>query len=164
MLYSHINHKRYTYTKTQADSNTQATPFFRYERFINFLTSEFGSSTRGERERHTILNHSILTKLKRSAHLIVFKISVGRDLQNSMVRLQLLNLNSRHGQSQLPTGLAPGKLPTRLAYSRVPNCRVFHTTQILSPSLPGMSFTLQPHLLFGVYYDNWDCHIHCARA
>ena len=57
--------------------------------FINFLTSEFGSSKRGE--RHTILNHSILTKLKRSAHLVVFKIFVGRDLQNSMVRLQLLN-------------------------------------------------------------------------
>ena len=64
--------------------------------FINFLTSVFGSSTRGERD--TILNHSILTKLqmsggphKRAAHSVVFKISVGRDLQNSMVRLQLLN-------------------------------------------------------------------------
>ena len=57
--------------------------------FINFLTSEFSSSTRGERD--TILNYSILTKLKRSAHLIDFKISVGRDLPNSMIRLQLLN-------------------------------------------------------------------------
>ena len=46
--------------------------------FINLLTSELGSST--QEERDTILNHSILTKLKRSVHLAVFKISVGRDL------------------------------------------------------------------------------------
>ena len=45
--------------------------------------------TRGERDTH--LNHSILTKLKRSAHLVVSSISVGRDPQNSTVRLQLLN-------------------------------------------------------------------------
>ena len=44
--------------------------------FINFLTSEFGSSTRGERERDTILKsllyHTMLTKLKRSANLVEF--------------------------------------------------------------------------------------------
>ena len=35
VLYSHINHKCYTYAKTQsADSNTQATPLFRYERLL----------------------------------------------------------------------------------------------------------------------------------
>ena len=32
-------------------------------------------------------------------------------------------------------------------------------------SLPGMtSFTLKPHFLSGVYYDNVDCHMFCARA
>ena len=80
--------------------------------FINFLTSEFGSSTRGERD--TILNHSIQTTLKRAAHLVVFKISVGRDLLNSMVRLQLLNTMVLT-QLQLLTW---PKYPTRLAYSR----------------------------------------------
>ena len=94
--------------------------------FINFLTSDFGSWTRGERDTHIILNHSILTRLKCSAHLIVFQISVSRDLQNSMVRLQILNTMvltqlqfiSRHGQSHLPTGLAPVEYPVRLAYSK----------------------------------------------
>ena len=35
---------------------------FQVRMFINFLTSEFGSFTRGERD--IIFNHSILTKLK----------------------------------------------------------------------------------------------------
>ena len=42
--------------------------------FINFLTSESGSLTRGERD--TILKslsyHTMLTKLKRSTHLVEF--------------------------------------------------------------------------------------------
>ena len=95
MLYTHDNHLISVTTvikhintigrvKYTADSVVQV------RTFINFLISEFGSSTRGERD--TILNHSILTKLKRSAHLVVFKISIGRDLQNSMIRLQLLNI------------------------------------------------------------------------
>ena len=63
-----------------------------------------------------------------------------------------------------PTGLVSSKLPTRLVHSRDPG-RVFQSTQILSPSLPVMtSFTLQPHFLSGVYYDNCDCHILCTRA
>ena len=37
----------------------------------------------------------------------------------------------------------------------VSNWRVFQNTQILSPSLPGMtSFTLQSHFLSSIYYDN----------
>ena len=77
--------------------------------FINFLTSGFGSSTRGERE--TILKsfsyHTMLTKLKRSAHLVELQISfyfrrsgptktqpyalaVGSQLLNTMVGTQLL--------------------------------------------------------------------------
>ena len=112
LLYSHINHKRYTYAKTQsADSNTQATSLFRYERL---LTSWLLSSVLRHEERDTqflkvFRNHSTLTNSiewlrktfkttkclvgpdKRAAHPVVFKISVGRDLQNSMVKLQLLN-------------------------------------------------------------------------
>ena len=54
------------------NTNTLATPLFRYERL---LTSEL-SSTRRERETHTILKslsyHTMLTKLKRSAHFVEF--------------------------------------------------------------------------------------------
>ena len=51
VLYSHINHKRYTYAKTQqADSNTQATPLIRHERL---LTSWLLSSGFRYEERET---------------------------------------------------------------------------------------------------------------
>ena len=71
--------------------------------FINFLTSEFGSSTRGEREREwereTILKslsyHTILTKLKCSAHL------VDRDQKNLTVRLNGRNPNFSTPWSEL---------------------------------------------------------------
>ena len=45
--------------------------------FINFLISEFGSSTRGERDTilKSLLDHTMLTKLKRSAHLVELQIS-----------------------------------------------------------------------------------------
>ena len=160
-LYSHINHKRYTYAKTLADSNIQPTPLFRYERL---LTSWPLSSVlrHEERERHIILNHSILTKLKHSAHLVVFKILVGRDLQNSMVRLQLLNTIVL---TQLQLSTWPKSTPNWTGPSRVSNWRLFQNTHILRPSLPGMaSFTLQFHFLSGVYYDNYDCNILCAWA
>ena len=142
-------------------------------------STEFGSSTRGERD--TILNHSILPKLKCSAHLVVFKISVGRDLQNSMVRLQLLNTMvltqlqlstwpkltpNWTGPSGVPnstglqlnsTGQAPSKLPTRLAYSRVPNWRVFQNIQILSPITSGHDVIHTPVLfpIWGLLWQLW---------
>ena len=84
--------------------------------FINLLTSDFGSSTRGEGD--TILNHSILTKLKRSAHLVVFKISVGRDLQNSIVRFQLLNTMVL---TRLQLSTWPKSILNWTGPSRVPN-------------------------------------------
>ena len=84
--------------------------------FINFLTSEFGSSKRGERD--TILNHSIQTKLKRLAHLVVFKISVGGDLPNSMDRLQLLNTMVL---TQLQLSTWPKSTFNWTGPSRVPN-------------------------------------------
>ena len=42
------------------------------------LTSGFGSSTWGERHNSYYVNHP-----QHAAHLVMFKISVGRDLQNS---------------------------------------------------------------------------------
>ena len=69
--------------------------------FINFLTSEFGSSTRGESDTNVkSLSQSFYTNKtnkclvgphKHAAHPVVFKIFVGRYLLNSMVRHQLLN-------------------------------------------------------------------------
>ena len=46
-----------------------------------------------------------------------------------------------------------------------PNWLFFKIFKFLGPSLPGMtSFTLQPHFLSEVYYDNCDCHILCAQV
>ena len=88
MLYNHINNNcANTYAETQADSNTQVTLLFRYE---HLLTSEFGSLIQGKRDNSYYADCTIWPH-KRAAHPIVFKISVGRDLQNSMVRLQPLN-------------------------------------------------------------------------
>ena len=103
VLDSHDNHLShnftYTYAKTQADSNTGTTPLFRYER----LTSWLLISVFRHEERDTILKSlsstfytnktpkSLVGPHKRAAHPVVFKISVGRDLQNSKVRFQLLN-------------------------------------------------------------------------
>ena len=55
------------------DTNTLATPLFRYERLLT-------SGLLRPEEKDTILKslsyHSILTKPKRSAHLMEFKISI----------------------------------------------------------------------------------------
>ena len=51
------------------------------------LTSDFGSSTQGE--RHSIL--TMLTPSQRTAHLVVFKISVGRDPKNLTVAATVEN-------------------------------------------------------------------------
>ena len=115
-LYSHIKHKRYTYAKNTGRLKYTGDSVVQVRTFINFLTSEFGSTTRGERD--TILNHSIQTKLKRSAHLILFKTSVGRDLQNSMVRLQLLNTLVL---TQLQLSTLPKSTPNWTGSNRVLN-------------------------------------------
>ena len=61
---------------------------FRYKRFINFLTSGF-MATRGETHNSYYANHP-----QRMAHLVMFKISVDRDLENpttsSTAQIQLL--------------------------------------------------------------------------
>ena len=46
-----------------------------------------------------------------------------------------------------------------------PNWLFFKIFKFSGPSLPGMtSSTLQHHFLSGVYYDNCDCRILCARV
>ena len=70
--------------------NTQVTPLFR----LNRLTSEFDSSTRGERQFLKFFrNHTMLTTPQRSAHLVVqsqfLKTMVGPQLLNTIVGTQL---------------------------------------------------------------------------
>ena len=89
-----------TYAETQADSNTQATPLFSYE---HLLTSWILTSVLRPEERKTIFKnlsyHTMLTKLKRSAHLVKFWFSfhfrwLGPEKLNRMPqrsKLQLFN-------------------------------------------------------------------------
>ena len=112
--------------------------------FINFLTSEFGSSTRGERDTilKNLLYHIMLTKLKRSVHLVELQISFhlrrsGPEKLNCMpqrskpkllhtmvVTQLLLSVYMAHSRDptrpfpiRQPTGLVPSKIPTPLAHS-----------------------------------------------
>ena len=68
----------YKYTYTHA--NTQAE--LRCSGPNGLLTSDFGSSTRGKRHKSYYADHTIGPH-KRAAHLVMFKISVGRDLKIS---------------------------------------------------------------------------------
>ena len=88
-------------------------------------------------ERDTIL--TMLTPSPRAAHLVVFKISVGRD-------------------PKIPTLRLNGPISTL-------NWLFFKNLKFSGPSLPGMtSSPLQPHFLSGVNYDNSDGNILCTRA
>ena len=106
-------------------------------------------------------------------------ITVGPQLLNTMVGPQLLNIIV--GPSFSPSRLDPnfstswsdpnfnclnGRQPNCLStWPKVNSQLFFKIFKFLGPSLPGMtSFTLQPHFLSGVYYDNCDCHIFCAQA
>ena len=90
---------------------------------------------------------------KRSAHPVMFKISVGRDLKIPTTSKFNSGLNGEKSTSKLngPTS--------------TPNWLFFKILKFSGPSLPSMtSFTLQPYFLSGVYYDNADCHILCTRC
>ena len=81
-VYSHYSHNHIIIimisqsngTCTNSNTLTGELTVVQIRTFINFLTSEFGSSTWGE--RNTILKslsyRIMLTKLKRSAHLVEF--------------------------------------------------------------------------------------------
>ena len=64
------------------------------------LTSDFGSSTRGERHNSNKADHTVWPH-KRAAHPVMFKTSVGRDPKNttasSMIIIQLSTSNSTAG-------------------------------------------------------------------
>ena len=54
--------------------------------FINFLSSVHGDTRRETQFLKAYANYTMLTPPQRAAYLVVFKISVGRDLQNSTTR------------------------------------------------------------------------------
>ena len=120
------------------------------------LTSDFGSSTRGDRHNsyyadHTIWPHQCV------AHLAMSKTSICRDPKNLTAATTVEN------STLCPSGrnsivCLHGPISTL-------NWLFFKILKFSGPSLPGMTLsTLQPHFLSGVYYDNGDCHILYARA
>ena len=130
----------------------------KYRRTLSFqvrtvlLTSNFGSSTLGERHNSYHANHS-----KRAAHLVLFKISVGKDSKNPTT--------SSTAQIQLYASTAGTQLSVSMVQSQHLNWLFFKILKFSGPSLPGMTSSIfQPHFLSGVYYDNGDCHILIARA
>ena len=112
-MYTHYNHNHNDINNndtTNIYSNTQ----YKYRRTLLFqvrtvlLTSDFSSSTRGERHSSDYANH-----LQHVAHLVMFKISVGRDPKHpttsSTAQIQILpqwqrtQLSATMAQSQLST-------------------------------------------------------------
>ena len=86
------------------------------------LTSDFGSSTQGERHNSYYADHTIWPH-KCTAHPMMFKISVGRDPKNpttsSMVKIQFSTSNSMAG-TQLPACMVQCQ-PSTDSFSKTSN-------------------------------------------
>ena len=147
MLYSH-NTTIQIY-RCREIRNTDDSPLFRYETFINFLTLVFRHE---ERETQFLLCWLYFWPNKRAAHPVAPKISVGRDLQNSMVRLQL-QLSAIEADKPTVSYIVHSQPPAGLDWPGLEsNLNCLFQNQILSPSLPGMtSFTPQSYLLSGIF-------------
>ena len=110
------------------------------------LTSDFSSSTRGVRHNSYYANNT--PKIRH-------------------ISWSNLNFSTPQVGPQLQLSASVADNPTVCLYGpkSTPNRPFFKIIRFSRPSLPGMtSFTLQPYFLSGVYYDNCDCHILCARA
>ena len=93
-------------------------------------------------ERYTIL--TMLTP-QRTANLVMFKISIGRDPKNPTT--------SFIGQNPTLNSVAEEPTLASIVQSRL---TLFKILRFSRPSLPGMtSSTLQPISCLGVYYDRW---------
>ena len=117
VLYNHnnLNHNSNTRKdKAQADSVVQVRTVL--------LTSDFGSSTGGERHNSYYANHTIWPH-KRAAHPVMFKI--GRDPKtlttSSMVKIQLSTSNS----------MAETQLSARVVQCQPSTAAFFQNPQIL---------------------------------
>ena len=139
--------------------HNRRTLFFWYGPFINFWLRFFDAG------RETILKslsyHTMLTRLQRSAHLVVqsqfLNTMVGTQLDPTMV------LNIIVGpQLQLTASMADNPTVFLHGSKSNPNWLFFKSFKFSEPSLPGIH--TPAHFLSRVYYDNCDCHILCARA
>ena len=135
VYYNHINHN----CKTQARLCCSGTN--------GLLISDFSSSTRGERHNSYYADHTIWPH-QRAAHLVIFKISVGRDRKKTQLHLQRPKSNSRpNGRNS--TLCHHGPISTL-------NWLFFKILKFSGPSLPGMTLsTLQPHFLSGDLLRQW---------
>ena len=126
---------------------------------VLLLTSDFGSSTRGETQFLKVFrNHTMLTTPQNVQHISWSNLNFSTPWSDPT--------SHHHGRTPTSTVCLNGRelncLPT---WSKVNSRLFFKIFKFSEPLLPGMtSFTLQLHFLFGVYYDNCDCHILCARA
>ena len=129
--------------------NTENSPLFRYATFMNFLTLVFRHE---ERETHLLLCWLYyLTQQTRCASRSP-KISAGRDLQDSKVRLQL-QLPATEADKTTVSYIVHNQHPAGLARPRVESqITLFQNHQIHSPSFRGRtSFTPQSNFLSGVF-------------
>ena len=79
----------------QSNTNTGWLCCFRYERFIDFLTSVHGKTRRETQFLKVYANHTRLTILYwRAVHLVMFKISVGTNPKNPSTCFNGRELNS----------------------------------------------------------------------
>ena len=148
--------------------NTRTLAYFVVQLRTHLLTSDFGSSTRSEGHNSYYANHTIWPH-KRAAHPVMFKISVGRDPKNpttsSMVKIQLLIsswpvenliLDGPMVEAQLSACMVWCQ-PSTDSFSKSSNSQDHLFWARRHPHSSRISF-------LGVYYDNGDCHILCARA
>ena len=111
-------HSHHIRMQTQANTNTGGN---RWDSAVQirtvWLTSDFGSLTRGERHNSYYANQA-----QRAAHLVMFKNSVGRDSKNlstsSTALIKLLTFNSASmAETQLSTSMVECQLSTDLKSS-----------------------------------------------
>ena len=143
------------YRRKQANINPYANAGYRR---VQMQVDSIISDTNGlliswiqfiDTRRETQFSKNLCWPHKRAADFVMFKISVCRVPKNTST--------SSTAQIQLSTQIS--------ASISTLNCLFFKILKFSGLSLPGMtSSTLQPISYSGVYYDNGDCQILCARA
>ena len=101
-----------------------------------------------------------------SAHPVAPNICIGRDLQNTMVRLQL-QLFAIEADKPTVSYIVHSQPPAGLAWPRVESqLKSFSKSPNSLPIASGDNDIHTPVLfpIWGFYYDIRDCHILCARA
>ena len=133
----------------------------------HLLTSEFGSSTRGERQFLKVFrNHTMLTTLPKfgisRGSISISQLMVGLQLLNIMVwtQLQLSDSTSHHyGRTPTSTVCLNGRQPNCLATSSTVNSQLtlFQNLQILRTMASGHDVIHAPasFLIWGLLWLSW---------